>query len=175
MLRMLSLGSAIAVLLCVEGGLCVGAPPQAPSPRTKQASDQPTGDKYDMARLLKNLETIKTMPTMLNQPILIKRLTRGTLTFQPTPADLESLRKAGASEDVIKLISRKAGLPEPTPPQTDTNAPPTPKQGRLTVSCKPVDCMVSINQKEIGLTTKGELKDRPVETGTATVSALAKN
>ncbi len=128
-----------------------------------------------MARLLKNLETIRTMPTMLNEQILIKRLTKGTLIFQPTPSDLETLRKAGASEELIKLIGRKAGLPEPPPQQIGAASPPSPKQGRLTVTCKPVECRVSVNQKEIGVTAKGELKDYSVMAGPATVSALAKN
>ena len=162
----------------MSGMALLSEPLQARSSAKKSAPDQPSGNLYDMKRLLRNLETIKTNPTKLNQPIMIYNIKKGQLSFRPTPDDVETLRKAGASDELIQVIYKKAGLDRPpakevVPPFAPE--PPKPREGRLTVTCKPLDCAVFVDGKEVGTTTNGQLKDLSLPEGKATVSATVKD
>lgn len=69
------------------------------------------------------------------------------LGFRPTPEDIEKLKAASASENLLKAIET-AKLPPPKPVL---------KQGLLAVNCEPVDCDVSLDGRLMGSTTHGHL------------------
>jgi hypothetical protein len=166
--RPLLFGQAVAFFALSLHGQPPPSTQAVTPPAVAPAADRP----FTLARLLSNLQTIKTNPSVLNLPTLLNRVRKYGLAFQPSPDDLQKLRDKGAPEDLIKVIMEKAGnagTPPPSPPPLKV------KQGRLTVTCKPLDCAVSVDGKLIGRTTNGELRDFALLEGTATVSAEAKD
>jgi hypothetical protein len=95
----------------------------------------------------------------------IKLIEMYGLGFRPTPEDMEKLRAASASEDLLKAIET-ARMPPPKP---------VVKQGRLTVGCEPVDCDVWLNGKLIGVTSHGQTPLMTLAEGPVTVSATKTN
>jgi hypothetical protein len=89
------------------------------------------------------------------------------LAFRPTPEDLNRLRKAFASEDLVRVVET-AKVPPPPPK-------PVAKQGELTITCQPVDCDVRVNGTLIGSTTNGALSQIILPAGSVTVSAARLN
>ena len=59
--------------------------------------------------------------------------------FAATPAELDQLKKAGASAELLQLISSKA------PGRQKPSTPPPPATGTLALQCAPVECVVSLN------------------------------
>jgi hypothetical protein len=98
-----------------------------------------------------------------SEVMAIKLIEMHGLSFRPTAEDLEKLRKASASENFLKAIET-AGTPVPVL-----------KQGRLVVSCEPVDCEVSVSGKLIGTTTRGEIPWITLPEGKVIVSAAKTN
>jgi hypothetical protein len=99
-----------------------------------------------------------------SEAIAIKLIEIYGLGFRPTPEDLDMLRKASASEDLLRAIGT-------------ANLPPIPvvKEGRLAVGCVPVDCDVWLNGKLIGSTSQGEMPWTTLPEGPVTVSATRAN
>ena len=77
--------------------------------------------------------------------------------FSPTPAELDQLKKAGASPELLQLISSKAVARQK--PAT----PPPPATGTLALQCAPLECVISLNGVEKGQTQSGvlEIKHAP--------------
>jgi hypothetical protein len=87
------------------------------------------------------------------------------LGFQPTLQDMEKLRAASASTNLLNAIET-AKLPPPKPVS---------KQGLLAVSCEPVDCDVSLDGQSIGSTSHGHLPWTSHLEGPVSVSATKAN
>jgi len=87
------------------------------------------------------------------------------LGFRPTTQDMNKLRAASASVNLLKAIET-AKLPPPKP---------VPKQGLLAVSCEPVDCEVSLDGRSIGSTNHGHLPWISHLEGPVSVSAKKAN
>lgn len=86
-------------------------------------------------------------------------LNRG-LDFSLTSEQVDKLRAAGASEEILKAIRSKAK------PQIVATLPPTPKKdpmGTVSLTCAPAECDISLDGTPIGTTQDGklELKKRP--------------
>jgi len=76
------------------------------------------------------------------------------LDFPLTSDELDKLRTAGVSDDLLKLIKSKAKPEEVVPPP-----PPKPQpQGALAVTCEPAECDVSLNGTPLGSTKDGRIE-----------------
>ena len=141
------------------------------------ASFYQDGDAYNLDRLREKFDIIrKSKGVYLNENILLNQVRKVGISFDPTSADYDLLKKAGASEGFLNAIREMAkaraaekAKPEPPPP------PPQPKEGKLTVACKPVDCEVSLDGKPQGSTQKGELTLGPFPEGPVKVAVTRKD
>lgn len=106
---------------------------------------------------------------------VIKAVRRRGVDFTLTAERLDRLKKEGAPDELLQLLVQLVGAPSGPAVRVEPSGKPTPKEGRLTVFCKPVDCIVTIDGKERGLTVKSELKDILLPEGAITISAVAKN
>src|ERR1700693_100323 len=97
------------------------------------------------------------------EAMAIKLIEMHGLSFRPTAEDLETLRKASASEDFLKAIGT-AGTPVPVV-----------KHGRWAVGCEPVDCEVWVSGNLMGTTTRGEIPWITLPEGEVIVSAAKTN
>jgi len=93
------------------------------------------------------------------------------LAFSLSPASLDKLKAAGASEDMLNVIKSKAkpetaSIPAPVAPAPPAPAPlpPKPPSGRLALRCAPAECEISLNETPRGMTQQGtlEVPDLPV-------------
>src|ERR1700691_2135153 len=98
-----------------------------------------------------------------SEAMAIKLIEMHGLSFRPTAEDIEKLRKASASEDLLKAI------------ETAEKPIPVVKQGRLAVGCEPVDCEVRVSGNLIGTTTRGEIPWITLPEGKVIVSAAKTN
>src|SRR5204863_7904163 len=71
------------------------------------------------------------------------------------------------------LVELKVEVPEPEAKAPVVVEPPKPKEGQVTVSCKPVDCEVLTNGTLRGKTKDGLLAFGPVPEGAVKVSVAA--
>jgi hypothetical protein len=80
---------------------------------------------------------------------------RRGISFAPTQADLDKLKQAGASEELLLRVKVKA------PPPKVVAAPVAPVKpalaGPMTLQCSPGECDISINGKPRGTTARGAL------------------
>lgn len=134
-------------------------------------------DAYSMERLREKFDIIrKSKGVYLNENILLNQLRKVGVDFDPSPADLESLKSAGASDNFLSVVkelgqayaAEKAKTEAPPPP-------PKPKQGDLAVSCKPVDCDVFVDGQQRGSTKQGLLKIGPLPEGVVKVAVKRKD
>ncbi|MBL0159620.1 MAG: hypothetical protein IPP47_21315 [Bryobacterales bacterium] len=72
-------------------------------------------------------------------------------------------------------IKEKAGITETPSSVAILPDPPKPKDGHLTVTCKPVDCVVLVDKKVIGSTKNGDFSGLTLPEGKITVSASSEN
>ena len=100
-----------------------------------------------------------------SEAMAIKLIEMYGLGFRPAPEDMEKLREASASEELLKAIET-ARMPPPKP---------VVKQGRLTVGCEPVDCDVWLNGNLIGATSHGQTPLITLAEGPVTVAATKTN
>ena len=78
---------------------------------------------------------------------------RRGISFNPTQADLDKLKQAGASDEIILRVKVKA-----PPPPAPAPAPPKPAiAGPMNLQCAPAECEISINGKSRGSTTRGAI------------------
>jgi hypothetical protein len=84
------------------------------------------------------------------------------LNFLPSSEQIEKLKAAGASEDLLKLIKSS-----PTYSVASVSVPkPT---GVLTLTCLPLECEVTLNGTALGSTQNGLLEARGLSPGTWTI------
>lgn len=76
--------------------------------------------------------------------------------FALTPAEVEKLKAAGATEDVLKLIKSKAKVE--TAVVVPPPAPKPPPMGSLAVTCAPAECDISLNGTPLGPTKDGRIE-----------------
>jgi hypothetical protein len=135
------------------------------------------GEAYDLNRLREKFDIIrKSKGVYLNENILLNQVRKVGIAFAPSNADYDLLKKSGASENFLNAIREMARsravvkVKEAPPPP-----PPQPKEGKLTVACKPVDCEVSLDGKPQGSTQKGELILGPLPEGPVKVAVVRKD
>src|SRR5215469_17819642 len=75
------------------------------------------------------------------------------LDFSVSPEDVDKLKAAGASDDMLALINERA---KPQPPKPAPK--PRPKQGGLLLTCAPAECDISIGGAPKGSTSGGVLR-----------------
>ncbi|MBL8178521.1 MAG: hypothetical protein JNK48_27860 [Bryobacterales bacterium] len=134
-------------------------------------------EAYDLDRLREKFDIIrKSKGVYLNENILLNQVRKVGIGFDPSSADYDLLKKAGASDnflnalrDLAKARAAEKAKSEPPPP------PPQPKEGKLAVSCKPVDCEVTVDGKPAGTTQKGELVLGPFPEGALKVAVSRKD
>jgi hypothetical protein len=162
------LGSPMSGALAETQGSKKPAPPEV-----RQAP-------YSMEALLGLIGKSKTTNPVLPPKAVINLVKKRGVEFEPTRERLDQISKEAGSgpfaDELIKAILEKAGVPAPPPAsEAAPQQPPKPREGRLTVICKPVDCVVFADKTQIGTTTKGELKDHVLSEGKVTVSATSKD
>lgn len=76
--------------------------------------------------------------------------------FALTPAEIDKLKAAGATDDVLKLIKSKAKVETAV-----VTPPPAPKPvptGSLAVTCAPAECDITLNGTPLGPTKDGHIE-----------------
>lgn len=134
-------------------------------------------EAYDLDRLREKFDIIrKSKGVYLNENILLNQVRKVGIAFDPSPGDYDLLKKAGASDNFLNALRDMASAraaekakTEPPPP------PPQPKEGKLAITCKPVDCEVTIDGKPQGVTQKGELVLGPLPEGPVKVAVSRKD
>ncbi len=141
------------------------------------AAPMQDSDAYDLDKLRDKFEIIrKSKGVYLNENILLNQVRKVGIGWDPSESDYDALKKAGASDNFLNAIREMAkarvvekAKTEPPPP------PPQPKEGKLAITCKPVDCEVSIDGKPQGMTKKGELILGPLPEGSVKVAVTRKD
>lgn len=134
-------------------------------------------EAYNLDRLREKFDIIrKSKGVYLNENILLNQVRKVGIEFDPSDADYDTLKKAGASDNFLNALREMAkaravekAKTEPPPP------PPQPKEGKLSVTCKPVDCEVTVDGKPQGTTEKGELLIGPLPEGAVKVAVSRKD
>jgi hypothetical protein len=78
-------------------------------------------------------------------------ITRRGVAFEATPQNLDELKKAGISSELIDLIQRIA-------PKHTATVEAVPQTGNLIVRCAPADCRITIDGRPHGSTKGGALE-----------------
>ena len=78
------------------------------------------------------------------------------IDFAGTAEELDKLKSAGATDDMLELIKSKAKVP--VAPAAHIAAPKPPPTGGIDLNCSPNECDVSLNGKSIGPTLDGKLE-----------------
>lgn len=78
------------------------------------------------------------------------------IDFQGSPEELDKLKAAGATDDMLELIKSKAKMS--TAAVAHVVAPKPAPTGGMTLNCAPNECEVSLNGKSIGPTLGGKLE-----------------
>jgi hypothetical protein len=127
--------------------------PQSVTANQKAAEQDPflSGSRLSLERIL---GAVDVPPERLSTAIR----NRG-LTFEATPQNIESLKRAGLSEKVIDAVRKAAPYKPPPPP------PPPPLVGSIALKCSPAECNVNIDGKPKGSTTGGALAIRELPPG----------
>jgi hypothetical protein len=127
--------------------------PQGVPANQKAAEQDPflSGPRLSLERIL---GAVDVPPERLSTAIR----NRG-LTFEATPQNIESLKRAGLSEKVIDAVRKAAPYKPPPPP------PPPPLVGSIALKCSPAECNVNIDGKPKGSTTGGALAIRELPPG----------
>jgi len=117
-----------------------------------------------MKNVLDPLALYKKSPNTYPQAGLIKDVKERGLCVAPTPAEIERIREAGASQELIDAIVPPAPSP-PQPVSRPTLTPAPKKEGHLRVLCQPVDCKVMNGDKPLGVTKNNEFVSDPLPVG----------
>jgi hypothetical protein len=87
------------------------------------------------------------------------------LDFSLSPDDVDKLKAAGASDEMLALISERA-KPQPVKPPPPK---PRPKQGGLLITCAPAECEVTIGGAPKGPTSGGVMRISGLPLGSTVV------
>jgi hypothetical protein len=88
------------------------------------------------------------------------------IDFAMGPEEIDKLKTAGATEDMLELIKSKAKVPTATSAHVVPKAAPS---GGMTLNCSPNECDISLNGKSIGPTLGGKLEVSKLTPGKWTV------
>jgi hypothetical protein len=77
------------------------------------------------------------------------------IEFAGTPEELDKLKAAGATEDMLELIKSKAKVSTAVAAHVVSKPAPS---GSMDINCSPSECEVSLNGKSIGPTLGGRLE-----------------
>ncbi len=148
-----------ALLSCFALYFAPAAAPQRRSgPRASQKKDDPflKGPAFDFNDLLRLVGNIY-------EGRLKEAIERRGIAFSPSPAQLDQLKNAGASPELMAVIVSKA----PAPPKPVT--PPPPSTGAVAVECAPAECDIFLNGVAKGQTRNGALEIGQVPPGPAVI------
>jgi hypothetical protein len=111
-----------------------------------------------MKNVLDTLALYRKSPNTYPQAGLIRNVKERGFCGATTPEEIDRIREAGGSPELIATIAPPAPAPPPLPGPGPTPTPEPAKEGRLRVLCQPLDCNVTVDgAKFLGATTKGEL------------------
>ena len=85
---------------------------------------------------------------------------RRGIDFPPSPADFNKLKSAGASAELIHIITTKA-----PPPSKAPLTPAVSRAGAVVLQCLPAECDVVVNGKQRGSTANGSIELRDLSAG----------
>src|SRR5207253_1682240 len=106
---------------------------------------------------------------------LIQNIIKHRITFQPTDEDYKRFKAAGASDELIRVISDAAPPPPPPPPADPEPAEIRLKSGVVTINCSPAECIAVVNGGQLVFPTVGGSVFFTLLEGTATVSAVKRD
>ncbi|MCC6391897.1 MAG: hypothetical protein IT167_14960 [Bryobacterales bacterium] len=141
----------LSILLC-----CL-----ASSGAAYQSAAAPPGVRITVEGILRVLHHFGS--EKIPQEMVIREVEMHGLALRPTSADLAKLATAGASPRLLEAV-RNARVPAPVVVKK--------KEGRLLVTCEPVDCEVRVNGKPSGSTHAGALSPITLDEGTVSVAAM---
>lgn len=95
---------------------------------------------------------------------------RRGVDFSPKPADIEKLKQAGASSELIQAVIQKAPAAAPPPkavaqPPKPVAPPPPAHAGKVSFQCVPAECEVVANSNPRGSTSGGSIELAELPTG----------
>jgi hypothetical protein len=119
--------------------------------KAKPAGDTiPDGPALSIEFILKMLAQVKADVT--DEPRIIAFINKRGLDFDGTQQNLDRLRIAGATADLIQLVATlKPPPPAPPPP------PPAPVTGTVELICAPAECSVRVDSGAERRTRSGKL------------------
>jgi hypothetical protein len=121
----------------------------APKAAPKKAGDQiPDGPELSIEFVVKMLGQVKADVT--DEARIIAFIDKRGLDFLATPQNLKRLEEAGASANLLQLITTLKPPPVPPPP-------PPPVTATLSLSCAPAECSIRLDGGRDQQTTNGRL------------------
>src|SRR6266850_742854 len=152
-MKLQMISSAIALLLIAQGAP-LGAQSRTVPQRTTPVISSPAPGPLSISEVIEGLYSLGVGRA---EELVAKR----GVKFKAEPGVIDILREFGASEKLLGLI------PAPPPPRTVRFA------GPLTVTCKPSDCVVIVNDKYFGPTQKGNRTITGLLPGEATLQVFS--
>jgi hypothetical protein len=153
--------AVLALVIPLAGNQATQTPPPAPAKKTTKATTSksavkapdtvPDGPPMVMNAIIQMLERVKA-GTMVESRVIAFINKRG-LDFVATSDNLGKLKDAGASGDLVDLIT----LLKPPPPKPVVVTPPKPVTGMLQLSCAPAECNIRIDGGPDRTTKNGRL------------------
>ena len=127
---------------------------------------------FSLSMITDWLDRAKRDPQAFNPDTsLVGRLNKCGISFDPTNETKNEIQKHGGSAKLLGTVERATRHGDPTPPSPPPPPPPPPPKptGQLTVTCRPVDCSVSVGESPIGSTVENTLS-RTLDVGPITVT-----
>ncbi len=154
----------ICSALFAFGSVALLAAPQAAPPDRKPSAVRKTSDPFLSGAPF----TYEQVLRLLGQDAIPIRRRKEAIqnrgvAFSPSPDEIEKLRSVGASDDILKLIKNRAM------PVAASLPPKKPPAGRISVTCAPAECDISLNGTALGSTQGGILEMAELSAGAWTV------
>src|ERR1039458_4690674 len=123
------------------------------------AQQRPSNKCVSVKNILDYLALHRKSPNTFGLAAPLKDVRERGFCSRPSPDEMNRIRKAGASPELIDAIDPPTASTAPSVATGPSPAPPPPpKEGRLHIVCQPVDCNATVvGGKALGATTKGEL------------------
>jgi len=142
--------AASLLLVCLTGSLLLGKTTGAGNKSAHSTGDPfLSGPPLTFDQILR-LTGENAIPLQRRKQAIQNR----GVAFSPTPEQIEKLRVAGATDDLLKLIGSKH---KPDSPSAHP-APKTEALGSIAVTCAPAECEISLNGTPLGATADGHLE-----------------
>ena len=154
---------SIRTALFALGAIALFAAPQAAPPDRKLPGARKNNDPFLSGAPF----TLEQVLRLLGQDAIPLRRRKEAiqnrgLAFSPSPADIDKLKSLGASDEMLKLIKSKAA-------PVAVSLPPKPPLGRISVTCAPAECEISLNGTSLGSTKGGTLEMAELAAGAWTI------